>query len=303
MSDTIDLFRQAIADAGIEPPDSIEADGLLHRFSTNGRSSDKSGWYMLHLDGVAAGGFGCWRAGLQSTWCAKASDTMTDTERAGHRGRIRAMKAQRETEQVQRHQQGRETAAALWRLADLANTAHAYLAAKGVQPHGIRSYGACLLIPLRDTLGTLHSLQTITPGGHKQFHPGGRVVGCYYAIGQPVGVLVVCEGFATGASIHEATGYAVAVAFNAGNLQAVAIALHTGYPAMRLIVAADDDWRTEGNPGRIAAAQAALSVGGSVAVPLFPADRPPKATDFNDLHQLAGLEAVRILFEELEVSP
>lgn len=303
MSDPIDLFRQAIAETGIEPPDSIEADGLLHRFSTNGRSGDKSGWYTLYLDGVAAGGFGCWRAGMQSTWCAKTSDSMTDTERTAHRDRIRAMKLQREAEQMQRHQQGRETAAALWRMADPANTDHAYLRAKGVQPYGIRTYSGSLLVPLRDTLGTLHSLQSIAPDGAKQFHPGGRVKGCYYAIGQPDGVLVVCEGFATGASIHEATGHAVAVAFNSGNLQAVAMALHTRYPAMRLIVAADDDWRTEGNPGRTAATQAALAVGGCVAVPLFPAHRPPKATDFNDLHQLAGLEAVRILFEELEVSP
>ncbi len=75
---------------------------------------------------------------------------------------------------------------------------------------------------MRDTDGKTWSMQTIAPDGAKRFTPGGRVRGCYYSIGKPAGVLVVAEGFATGASIHEATGCAVAVAFNAGNLKAVA---------------------------------------------------------------------------------
>jgi putative DNA primase/helicase len=112
-------------------------------------------------------------------------------------------------------------------------------------------------------------------------------------MGKPKGVLIVCEGFATGASIHEATGHAVAVAFNAGNLEAVALAMRAKFPALRLTLAADDDHLTTGNPGMTKATAAARAVGGLVAVPVFPGDRPDKATDFNDLHQLAGLEAVR----------
>ena len=88
---------------------------------------------------------------------------------------------------------------------------------------------------------------------------------------------------------------------NAGNLQAVAMALHAKYPDLQIVIAADDDHATEGNPGMTAARQAALSVGGMVAVPLFDANRPAKATDFNDLHQLQGLEAVKAVFAELEV--
>jgi putative DNA primase/helicase len=146
----------------------------------------------------------------------------------------------------------------------------------------------------------LHSLQVIDPEGGKRFQPGGRIKGCYHAIGKPEGVLIVCEGYATGASIHEATGYAVAVAFNAGNLESVALALHQKYPALQLIMAADDDWKTPGNPGMTKATQAARAVGGRVAVPTFPADRPVKATDFNDLHQLAGLDAVRACMDGVQ---
>ena len=67
-ADPIEHFRLAIAAAGLEAPDSINANGAIHRFSTNGKRGDDSGWYMLHTDGTAAGAFGCWRTGLQSSW-------------------------------------------------------------------------------------------------------------------------------------------------------------------------------------------------------------------------------------------
>lgn len=111
MSDPIEHFRLAIAAAGLEAPDSINADGAIHRFSTNGKPRDDSGWYMLHTDGLAAGAFGCWREGLQSTWCAKSDNTMTDAEREAHRQRIKAMQAQREAELIQRQQSAATDAA------------------------------------------------------------------------------------------------------------------------------------------------------------------------------------------------
>ena len=298
-AEPIEQFRAAIAAAGLEAPDSINSDGVIHRFSTNGRRGDDSGWYMLHTDGTAAGAFGCWRTGLQSTWCAKSDNAMTPAELADHRQRIKAMQAQREADTLATQQRASETAAALWSQADPA-TAHAYLSCKGIQPHGVKVFADKLLIPMRDTEGKLHSLQTITPDGDKRFHPGGRVKGCYHSIGKPAGVLIVCEGYATGASIHEATGHAVAVAFNAGGLGPVALALRGKYTELKIIVAADDDYLTEGNPGMSKATAAALAVGGRVAVPSFPtteSGRPDKATDFNDLHQLAGAEAVRQCIE------
>ena len=106
-------------------------------------------------------------------------------------------------------------------------------------------------------------------------------------------MLIVCEGYATGASIHECTGHAVAVTFNAGNLEASAVALRAKYPDLKIIVAADDDHLTDGNPGMTKVKAAALAVGGLVAVPSFPAGRGDKDTDFNDLHQLAGAGAVK----------
>lgn len=292
MMGAIDQFRQAIAAAGLTPPDTINDDGAIHRFSTNGKPRDDSGWYILHTDGITAGAFGDWREGLQSTWCAKSDSTMTESEREAYRQRIKSMQAQRKAELIQRQQQAQTDAARRWKAAAKC-TQHDYPRRKGIKPHGVKVEGDNLVIPMRDKAGTLHSLQTIAPDGSKLFMPGGRVKGCYHAIGKPAGVLIVCEGYATGASIHEATGHAVAVAFNAGNLDAVALALRSKYPAIEIIIAADDDHLTAGNPGMTKATAAAQAVAGFLAVPTFPADRPDKATDFNDLHQLAGPDAVR----------
>ena len=295
---TLDEFRQAITAAGIEAPDVIHDDGTLHRFNPSGQRGGASAWYVLHSDGVPAGSFGCWKAGLQSTWCAKSDMAMTQAERDAHKQRIKATKAQRDEAEAARCKDEADKAAIRWCGASSAFS-HPYLTRKGISAYGIRQDGETLLIPLRDTAGKLHSLQTITPDGDKRFK--GRMKGCYHSIGKPVGCIVVCEGYATGASIHEATGDAVAVAFNAGNVGLVATALHKKYPDLTIVIASDDDWRTDGNPGLTSAKSAALAVGGFIVVPQFPAGRPDKATDFNDLGALAGLSAVRACFSEIEV--
>ena len=149
-------------------------------------------------------------------------------------------------------------------------------------------------MPLRDpTTNRLLNLQFIGEAGSKRFLTGGRVKGCCFLIGEPGDVLCIAEGFATGASVHEATGYAVAVAFDCGNLQSVAEAMRARFPNARIVIAADDDYQTAGNPGLTKAREAAAAIGGSVAVPDFGADRPDDAVDFNDLAAHRGANAVR----------
>jgi len=285
-------FLAAIEAAGLTPPDEIIADGTIHRFSSNGGVDDDAGWYVLHVNGAAAGVFGCWRTGRKWNWCGTTTNPMTQAERIAHQDRLQSLKALRDSEQAQRHA-GAATAAAIFFDAATPCTTHPYLTTKGVQAYGIRQAGDRLLIPLCSPPGELHSLQTILPNGDKRFQAGGRVTGCFHAIHGPAGVLIICEGYATGASLHEATGYAVAVAFNAGNLEMVALDLRSHYPDVKIVIAADDDYQTEGNPGMTKARSAAAAVGGYLAVPDFEANRPEKATDFNDLHQLSGLAAVK----------
>ena len=206
--------------------------------------------------------------GYAPTADRQAGNRQAAAEREAHRQRIKEQKAKDDAEHAQAQQQTSEAAALIWKQAAPV-TDHEYLTRKGIKPHGIKCDGHHLLIPMRDTAGKLHSLQTIAPDGSKRFQPGGRVKGCYHAIGKPDGLLIVCEGYATGASIHEATGHAVAVAFNAGNLRAVAEALRAKYPALRLILAADDDVATPGNPGLTKATEAARAVGGYLTKPNF----------------------------------
>ncbi len=298
-----DEFRTAIEAAGLTPPDDLIADGKLRRFSSDGRRGDDAGWYVLHDDGIPAGAFGCWRHGFTQDWCSKTQADMTEAEQQAHKARMQQAKTLRDTEEAQRRAEVSKRAQEMWTRAQPAPTDHPYLAAKGVQPHGLRTDGERLLVPLRDTDGKTWSLQTIGADGGKRFLPGGRKRGCYFSIGKPDGVLVVCEGFATGASIYEVTGHAVAVALDAGNLQAVAQALHEKYRDLRLVLAADDDWKTDGNPGVTKAREAAQAVGGCVALPMFPADRPDKASDFNDLAALAGLDAVHQCIEAAMAIP
>ncbi len=85
MTDLVERFRVAILASGLTPPSEIHGDGKLHRFSSSGKSSDDSGWYVLHLDGIPAGSFGCWRKGITQQWCSKSTTEMTQAERDAHR--------------------------------------------------------------------------------------------------------------------------------------------------------------------------------------------------------------------------
>ena len=268
MNSVIEKFKQAILGAALTPPDEVIADGTIQRFSDGGKSTNKSSWYILHTNGIPAGAFGDWREGFTQTWCSKADTAMTEAERHAHRERVKAMQRQRNEDLAQRQQLAATEALQRWMQATPCHQ-HDYLTRKGIQPHGAKLEGSMLLIPMRDTAGTVHSLQTIAPDGTKMFMLGGRVKGCYFGIGKPKDALIACEGFATGASIHECTGHAVAVAFNAGNLEAVARALRNKYPALKIVIAADDDRGTPGNPGLTKATAAASAAGGVLAVPVF----------------------------------
>lgn len=299
MRDPVSVFVDAIAAAGLTPPAHVVADGKLHRFSSSGKPGDDAGWYVLHLDGVPAGAFGDWRSGYSENWCAKYETEMSPVEVQAIRKKLREVIARREAEQARRQGETESAANAFWESCKPAAASHPYLSLKGIQPHGARTDGSALVVPVQDATGKLRSVQTIDPNGTKRFMRGSSVRGCFFAIGRWVDVVIVAEGFATGASIHEATGRGVAVAFNAGNLEPVAQALRTSRPTLRIILAADDDAATPGNPGRSKAETAALAVGGAVVVPRFPARRRGRDSDFNDLHALAGLAAVRACFDEL----
>lgn len=257
---------------GLGPLKDIDlvADGGIHRYRVVGdKSGSANGWYVLHDQPILAGAFGSWKTGESHNWREVRDKPPTRQEREQLRQAMQATQAARVVELAAVHEQAREKATRLWQRARPATNAHPYLERKRIAAIGIRRLRDMLLIPARDAGGTLHTLQFIGPDGAKRFLSGGRIAGCYYAMGRPAGVLLLCEGYATGATLFQATGQAVAVAFNCGNLPAVARALRVKFPALRIVVCADNDARTPGNPGATRAQEAARAVGGLVAVPRF----------------------------------
>jgi len=190
-------------------------------------------------------------------------------DREQFRQQLEADRQASETDRRARQEEAARRAAQLWALSRPATGDHPYLLAKGVAAYGIHRLGERLVVPVRDSAGKLWSLQFIGPDGQKRFLTAGRKGGCYYAIGRVGAVICVAEGYATAASIFAATGYAVAVAFDAGNLEPVARALRAKYPGQRLVICADNDVHTPGNPGIARATAAAMAVNALLAVPEF----------------------------------
>ena len=276
-TDALRAFTDVVAAAGLRPK-ALIADGTLHRCAARGdRAGKQSGWYLLHLDGMAAGVFGDWRTGAMERWQYQSGHTMDPVTRDRLAKAVASANAQRERERASSRLAAQRAARDRWKRAIPADTAHPYLQRKGVGVHGLRQLGDRLLGPMRDAAGALWAVQTITQDGEKRFLRGARKRGLYHAIGPQVAdVLCIAEGYATAASILAATGYPVAVAFDCGNLLPVARTLRGKFPRARLIVCADNDMttaeRTGHNPGIEAATLAAKAVGGVVASPSdFPA--------------------------------
>lgn len=186
-----------------------------------------------------------------------------------------------------------------------------YLARKGVGAHGVRfspSGNNTMAIPMMDPGGKIWGLQVIRGKDRakgkleKEYWPKGLAKqGHYHTIGGvPRGVVLLAEGYATAATLHQATGMVTLVAFDAGNLTPVAQAIKKAYRDVRILVCADDDYKSDGNPGVTAAKNAAHAVEGGVCVPQFAEARPQDRkgpTDFNDLAALEGESTVRAQVE------
>lgn len=334
MSDPTSEFLDALTAAGYRSKTAIVADDEWHRiFYQDERQS--SGRYRLKVldDGFAIGSFGSDKdpAGFHK-WHSKAQTTPLTAQQRADQKKLAAEYKALQAEELARRQE--RIAGRLRKLVKAAPKAqeHGYLERKKVGAHGLllrkrrRRGGDELWIPMYTPDGKVWNIQRVQANGWKGFWKGAQVLGTCYPIGRladPAGTLVICEGFATGASIHEATGLAVRVAFNTANLKPLALALRAKYPEARIIICADNDrwtfkpgkvpanikaggipgddprwleWRAADllwNPGLDKAQQAAVAIGGAVVIaPDFgdPADKP---TDFNDLALREGAEAVK----------
>ena len=308
MNEVIDKFRRAMLDSKIIPPDIIIADGKRHRFNHNERKGKESGFYKLYPDGIPSGYFGCWRTltGIKK-WSSKTRSEVTESEWQAHQKRMADIERECEAEEKAMHAKVRKECVQLWEESKPCPDNHPYVIAKGIIPYGahVEPYGyQNIIVPIYIN-GEIWSVQRINVGGYKRFYGGGDKKGGYMDIPAmidpitPPETIVICEGWATGCSLHQATSHTVRVAFDAGSLMTVAQFTRAQLPNARIILAADDDYRNTTNTGITSATAAAKAVGGITVVPQFHeiANRPEKATDFNDLHQLAGIEEVLLQIE------
>ena len=290
MSATED-FRTVMRCAGLEWVGPLLADGRIHRFKP-ASDKERNGWYVFHAGPPAAGAFGCWKRGLRETWCA-GKGNLSQAEWCEVRRCWQESERERERTESEARDKARKTAEWILARANLV-TQHLYVASKGVRVFGeLRQWKTALVLPLRDWEGKLHSIQFIGADGAKRFLFGGRVAGCFFTLAdKPESPLVICEGYATGASIFEATAFAVVCAMNCGNLLAASKALREKFPSREIILAADNDVWKDGNRGREKAMEAAKAIRAKLALPEFQ-NIATKPTDYNDLHQLEGLNIVK----------
>jgi phage/plasmid primase-like uncharacterized protein len=301
-SDIMKVFKYDLSRFGLIPPDSIEP-GKLFRCKTFEKKSGSPGWGIIHLnpDGTAGGCIGIWGGDKENVFYGNAGDRigyndLNPEQRKSFQKQMSAARARLQLEIETKQNKAADTANRICAKANPADPDSQYLRDKGIQgqTHGILQIGRVLFIPIRDVSGRITSLQRIFPDGSKKYHPGGKVKGGFYIIGDPANsdFIYICEGFATGVSIYLATGQAVIIAFTTNNIEAVTEIMKKRHPDKRIIIAADNDLETAkkrpdiGNPGRKAAKAAAANHGAELCI-------CPINSDFNDLHQAQGIAAVR----------
>ncbi|NBC47102.1 MAG: topoisomerase [Gammaproteobacteria bacterium] len=282
-------FTTAIEAAGLGNPGRIIPDGQIRRFHVEGdRPGSRNGWYCIHLDDMPAGVFGSWKAGITETWCSVSRDEQTPAQRDELGRLVEQAKRQRDQEQRRRNAKAAATAADMIERSRPADPNHPYLVTKQIRPHGIRQLGDSLLIPV--TVGDeITSVQTIQPDGRKRFLTGGRINGGRFVFDDETrhAKLMIAEGIATAATIHEETRAPVYAAFNANNLLPVARFVRQQHPRAEIVIAGDNDQWTEGNPGATKARRAAVEIGAKLLLPDFSGfDLSSHPTDFNDLIRL-----------------
>lgn len=319
-SDPTKQLVDYMAKFGLEPPNLIiHWDGRRHRFPGAGKRRGTDAWYLAYPDRMGAH-FGDWSTGVKEHWVLKRDHRVSKAERA----RWDKEKRKRDREQAEARAQALDEVKKIWNAAEVPSPdkrPHTYLFRKEISDApGLRIStlvkfpptpddpnphipAGLLLVPMYKA-GKLINVQRVWPNGKKRWWPGAEVIGARILIKSGDNpnwdIVYITEGYATGWTVHQATGRPVVVAFTAGNLLSVATALRQKHPESKIIIAADNDrWKkittAQGdipNPGIYYAKKAAKAVGGKVVAPDFE-DLAGRPTDFDDLRLRENLDAVR----------
>lgn len=274
----------AISSSGLNPTKSLRIvlDGNIHRFAVEGdKGRETAGWYVGFDDNIPAGIFGSWRGGFEQRWRADIGHELSPEELAAYEARIAEAIAIKEAERRRYYEQIASAVRKILENVLPASPEHPYLTRKRVGVYGIYQTGdGRIMLPVVKD-GDVVSAQYIDADGTKQFHGGGEIKGGYFPIGPipPQGTVYVAEGYATAASIYEATGKTTIVALNAGNMPSVAKWLRGKLgPAREIVIVGDND---ESGTGQKAAEEAAHVCGGRAVI-------PPEVGDANDYVNAGG---------------
>lgn len=322
------------------------------RVRVEGGGREKRGWYWLrewspsHDRLLIVGAFGVWQGAERIQYKVELPKDDRARFTAEQKQALRdawAEAAKAAEAQVKREQEhAARRAMRMWARPELAEVRESpYLVSKGIDGAAVRDVrytpNGTAVLSVQDTSGRIHGLQFLRTAAQakaagrpsKEFWPRGLAKqGHYFPIGDfspAPSVILLGEGFATMADLHNATGIPAVVAFDAGNLTAVAKNLRKRFKTSRILLCADNDilgkCRDPGcrsrlvlplnpencptcgkphgysNAGVDNANTAALAVGGAVLVPEFEdvdgliaryLEKGTKDTDFNDLKRLEG---------------
>jgi len=296
------LFLEFLIREGLEPSDStiIRADGKLRRYHVADDAAKKrTGAYALYCDGWPNGWAMDWRrGGEKSRWKMDKGDlpAFSDEEKKRYAAEMEARRKS-EADHLRELQGGAaKRAQSMWKAAtpiDAETLArHGYLKKKRIsEAIGAKLLGNDILIPMYTSCGQLVNVQRISSDGHKIFLTYGLAKGCYSMLAEEDAAfgkyVFVCEGWATGVTIHEATGCSVAVAFSAGNLHKVVETMIERYPG-KLVLASDTD-SSRGNTG----INISVDINDEFDIPLAipPFEDTEQGTDWNDYAELHDIEA------------
>ena len=318
--DNINIFEieqqvlDFMRDNNAEPATSISLilDGQIHRYKIQGdKRGEYSGAYCIHTDGLPAGWIEDWHTGSPVKWHFDMS-SMHQEQRdyfnsPDYQAKIKKDKIKREKELKAKQAEAAERSRILIQTLPDAPENHPYLQAKQVYPYGVKINNDALAVPLRDIDGNVRSIQWISPDGEKRFQPDTALDGVFWSIAldtvsqNPDSVILLGEGFATMAKVHELTNLPCVAGISCYFMASVAKALKKKFTASRLVIIADNDKATElrrgFNPGLQHArdlVKAGLANG--IVYPVF--DNPDDGSDWDDFALLFGNEKTSRLLRE-----
>jgi len=271
--------------------DTIITDGKLRRAKTIDKPNNLEAWWVAFSNCLMVGN---WRTGMKCIWHPKGYTPTHQDNESLRLARI-AFKAESDKQKLKAINVCND----IWSKTALAHE-HPYLSKKNIEPYVARlDRFNNLVVPIISSDGDLMSLQFISPTGEKRFKSGGSLKGHAAMIGslESASSLLVCEGYATGCSLHEATSLPVVIAFNAGNLEAVCTSLKRNHPMLKIILCADNDHRAEQrgqtNVGLDKANAIAKLLNLQMIWPKFSDE--DLGSDFNDVHCQLGIDGLHMM--------